>query len=50
MQESTATTVEERQISPFAVEMRAINKAWPGVVANDGVNLQVRRGEILTRW
>src|SRR5262249_11271180 len=32
--------------SPYAVEMRHIRKAWPGVVANDDVSLQVRRGEI----
>nr|WP_112430508.1 ABC transporter ATP-binding protein [Thermogemmatispora tikiterensis] len=32
--------------SPYAVEMRDICKAWPGVVANDHVNLRVRRGEI----
>jgi ABC-type uncharacterized transport system ATPase subunit len=29
-----------------AVEMRAITKAWPGVVANDHVDLSVRAGEI----
>ncbi|WP_376796478.1 ABC transporter ATP-binding protein [Thermogemmatispora sp.] len=33
-------------LSPYAVEMRDICKAWPGVVANDHVNLRVRRGEI----
>ncbi len=32
--------------APLAVEMRHISKAWPGVVANDDVNLTVRRGEI----
>ena len=31
---------------PFAVELRHIRKAWPGVVANDDVNLSVRQGEI----
>jgi len=46
MQERTALAVEETPVSPFAVEMRAIGKRWPGVVANDQVNLQVRRGEI----
>ncbi len=46
MQESTiiAQTLEEE--SPYAVEMRAVSKAWPGVVANDHVNLLVRKGEI----
>src|SRR5260370_7657430 len=29
-----------------AVEMRGITKAWPGVVANDHVDLSVRAGEI----
>jgi simple sugar transport system ATP-binding protein len=29
-----------------AVEMRAITKAWPGVVANNNVDLEVRAGEI----
>src|SRR5262249_9119228 len=32
--------------SPYAVELRSIRKAWPGVVANDNVSLRVRRGEI----
>src|SRR6185437_2810129 len=31
---------------PIAVEMRDISKIWPGVVANDHVNLSVRKGEI----
>jgi ABC-type uncharacterized transport system ATPase subunit len=31
---------------PLAVEMRNIVKQFPGVVANDGVNLEVRQGEI----
>ncbi len=30
----------------LAVEMRGITKAWPGVVANDHVDLSVRAGEI----
>ncbi len=30
----------------LAVDMRSIVKAWPGVVANDHVNFEVRRGEI----
>src|SRR5947209_14725158 len=46
MQESTVVApIQEREI-PFAVEMRDICKAWPGVVANDHVNLTVRKGEI----
>ncbi len=34
------------QASPIAVEMRDVVKSFPGVVANDGVNLEVRAGEI----
>ena len=30
----------------YAVEMRHITKAWPGVLADDDVTLSVRRGEI----
>ena len=46
MQESTIAAVKEAPTSPFAVELRDICKTWPGVMANDHVNLQVRRGEI----
>src|SRR5713226_8704639 len=46
MQESTALAPTEERATPFAVEMRNICKAWPGVVANDHVNLTVRKGEI----
>jgi ABC-type uncharacterized transport system ATPase subunit len=46
MQESTLVKMEEKQEAPFAVEMRDISKAWPGVVANDHVDLTVRKGEI----
>ncbi len=46
MQERSAVAPEEERTSPFAVEMREITKAWPGVVANDSVNLAVRKGEI----
>jgi simple sugar transport system ATP-binding protein len=31
---------------PLAVDMQGITKAWPGVVANDHVDLSVRAGEI----
>ena len=31
---------------PMAIEMLGIVKRFPGVVANDGVDLQVRKGEI----
>jgi general nucleoside transport system ATP-binding protein len=33
-------------VGQLAVEMRAITKAFPGVVANDHVDLEVRAGEI----
>ena len=46
MQESTALAIAEEQTSPYAIEMKDISKAWPGVVANDHVNLQVRKVEI----
>src|SRR5436305_15305697 len=46
MQESTALVQTEESPSPYAVEMRDIYKSWPGVVANDHVNLKVRKGEI----
>lgn len=32
--------------APLAVQLKGIVKRFPGVVANDGVNLEVRRGEI----
>lgn len=46
MQESTALATTEESSTPLAVEMREITKTWPGVVANDRVNLKVRKGEI----
>jgi ABC-type uncharacterized transport system ATPase subunit len=46
MQESTALASAEELSTPLAVEMRNITKAWPGVVANDHVNLKVLKGEI----
>ena len=46
MQESTVVAPTQEREIPLAVEMRDICKAWPGVVANDHVNLAVRKGEI----
>src|SRR5437762_14285153 len=46
MQESTLEASTQEQSTPFAVEMRNITKAWPGVVANVHVDLKVRKGEI----
>jgi ABC-type uncharacterized transport system ATPase subunit len=46
MQESTITAQTLEEVSPYAIEMRDISKSWPGVIANDHVNLYVRKGEI----
>jgi len=46
VQESTIMAQTEERATPLAVEMRGICKSWPGVVANDHVNLEVRKGEI----
>jgi ABC-type uncharacterized transport system ATPase subunit len=46
MQEQIAGIAVAEESAPLAVEMREIYKAWPGVVANDHVNLAVRKGEI----
>ncbi|MGX8699045.1 MAG: ABC transporter ATP-binding protein, partial [bacterium] len=32
--------------SPYAIEMLGITKRFPGIVANDNITLQLRRGEI----
>lgn len=39
-------TERGRSGAPPAIEMRGIVKRFPGVVANDGIDLTVRRGEI----
>jgi len=39
-------TEQPQDEAPLAVEMRQIVKAWPGVVANDHVDFEVRQGEI----
>ncbi len=46
MQELTEIQKSSVSEAPLAVEMRHIYKAWPGVIANDDVNLSVRQGEI----
>jgi ABC-type uncharacterized transport system ATPase subunit len=46
MREHSALAAVEETEPPLAVEMRGITKTWPGVVANDHVDLQVRKGEI----
>ena len=40
---------QEPEPQPLAVAMRGIIKRFPGVVANDGIDLTVRQGEILAR-
>ena len=34
------------QEQEFIVEMRGITKRFPGITANDGVSIQIRKGEI----
>ncbi|HLZ62744.1 MAG TPA: ABC transporter ATP-binding protein [Ktedonosporobacter sp.] len=46
MQESTVISPVIEKATPLAVEMRGISKSWPGVIANDKVNLTVSKGEI----
>jgi len=46
VQESTVVAETKERAAPFAVEMHDITKTWPGVVANDHVNLAVHQGEI----
>ncbi|HEX5823203.1 MAG TPA: ABC transporter ATP-binding protein [Candidatus Limnocylindrales bacterium] len=41
-----ATTVPPATQRPPALEMRGITKRYPGVLANDGIDLDVRPGEI----
>lgn len=40
------TDATPNTIAPLAIEMRDIVKRFPGVVANDGITLEVRQGEI----
>jgi ABC-type uncharacterized transport system ATPase subunit len=43
---ATATTGHAEDPGTFAVEMHGIVKRFPGVVANDGIDLLVKKGEI----
>ena len=36
----------ETETAPYAIEMRNITKVFPGIVANDNITLQLKRGEI----
>jgi len=40
------TTVQEAHVQSPALEMRGITKRYPGVVANDHIDLEIRPGEI----
>ncbi len=44
-----ATSLQQRDATsqPLAVQMQGVTKIFPGVVANDHVDLEVRQGEIL---
>jgi ABC-type uncharacterized transport system ATPase subunit len=42
----TSSTLPSDVVKAPALEMRGITKRYPGVVANDGINLTVRPGEI----
>jgi simple sugar transport system ATP-binding protein len=41
-----ASTVPPATVKPLALEMRGITKRYPGVLANDHIDLDVRPGEI----
>jgi general nucleoside transport system ATP-binding protein len=43
---SESVTAESTPVTAPALEMRGITKRYPGVVANDGIDLDVRPGEI----
>ena len=45
MAENT-TNVATAEQSPYIIEMRHITKVFPGIVANDDITLQLKRGEI----
>ncbi len=32
--------------SPYIIEMRNITKIFPGIIANDNITLQLKKGEI----
>ena len=35
-----------RTLEPYAIEMLNITKKFPGIIANDNITLQLRKGEI----
>lgn len=37
---------EQKSDSPYIIEMRNITKEFPGILANDNITLQLKRGEI----
>ena len=44
MADNTPNVVEEQ--TPYVIEMRHITKVFPGIIANDDITLQLKRGEI----
>jgi simple sugar transport system ATP-binding protein len=46
VQESNRTGLGPPTDSDFVIQLRGIVKRFPGVIANDGIDLDVRRGEI----
>ncbi len=46
MADEKLTSLEEKNESPYIIEMRNITKVFPGIIANDDVTLQLRKGEI----
>lgn len=37
-------------MSEYIIEMKHITKRFPGIVANQDVTLQIKKGEILLFW
>ena len=48
MENTTSLPVREPgpETEPYVIEMRNITKEFPGIIANDNITLQLRRGEI----
>ena len=46
MDNTNTAAVRETAESPYVIEMRNITKVFPGIVANDNITLQLKRGEI----
>ena len=44
--ENAKTVTKKGSGSPYVIEMRNITKVFPGIIANDDITLQLRKGEI----